>query len=203
MQLGMVGLGRMGANMARRLMKDGHECVVYDQNPEPGKQLESEGARCASSLQQFVQMLTPPRATWVMVPAGAPTEQSIFSIAELMDKGDTIIDGGNSYFKDDVSRCEKLSERGIHFVDVGTSGGVWGLERGYCLMIGGEDDVVKRLGPIFKMLAPGKGTIPLTPGREQSGTAELGYIHCGPVGSGHFREYDPQRHRIRHHAGLC
>ncbi|HEY9716926.1 MAG TPA: decarboxylating 6-phosphogluconate dehydrogenase [Trichormus sp.] len=187
MQLGMVGLGRMGSNMVRRLMRDGHECVVFDRAPEPGKELEKEGARCAKSLEEFISMLQPPRTAWVMVPAGAPTEQSIFSLADLMSKDDVVIDGGNSYFKDDVSRSERLSEKGIHFVDVGTSGGVWGLERGYCLMIGGEDHVVRRLDPIFKTLAPGMGDIDRTPGKEKAGgTSENGYIHCGPVGSGHF-----------------
>ncbi|HEY9777114.1 MAG TPA: decarboxylating 6-phosphogluconate dehydrogenase [Planktothrix sp.] len=187
MQLGMVGLGRMGANMVRRLTRDGHQCVVYDRNPDPGKELEKEGARAATSLEQLMQLLEPPRAIWIMVPAGNPTEQTVLELTKLMQSGDTIIDGGNSYFKDDVARSEQAATKGIHYVDVGTSGGVWGLERGYCLMIGGENEIVKRLDPIFKSLAPGLGTIERTPGRDKlGGTAESGYIHCGPVGSGHF-----------------
>lgn len=187
MQLGMVGLGRMGANMVRRLMAAGHECVVYDMNPEAGKQLESEGAKAASSLNQFVSLLTKPRASWVMVPAGAPTENSIHSLSTLMEQDDIIIDGGNSFYKDDVRRSKMLHEKGIHFVDAGTSGGIWGVDRGYCLMIGGEKDTVAHLGPIFKTLAPGIGDIPRTPGREKAqGTAEQGYLHCGPAGAGHF-----------------
>jgi 6-phosphogluconate dehydrogenase len=187
MQLGMVGLGRMGANMVRRLMRDGHQCVVYDRNPQPGKELEKEGAHAASSLEQLMQLLEPPRCVWIMVPAGDPTEQTVLELTKVMQPGDTIIDGGNSYFKDDVARSEQAAEKGIHYVDVGTSGGVWGLERGYCLMIGGEDKIITRLDPIFKSLAPGMGSIPRTPGQDQlGGTAESGYIHCGPVGSGHF-----------------
>jgi 6-phosphogluconate dehydrogenase len=187
MQLGMIGLGRMGANMVRRLMKAGHQCVVFDLNPANVKALAAEGATGAASLQDFVAKLTKPRAAWVMVPAGAPTEKTVMSLAELMEPGDTIIDGGNSYFKDDVARARKLQPRGIHYVDAGTSGGIWGAERGYCLMIGGPDEAVKRLDPIFKSLAPGRGSIPRTPGREKvGGTAEEGYIHCGPSGSGHF-----------------
>jgi len=187
MQLGMVGLGRMGANMTRRLLRNGHSLVVSDRSPEPVKQLASEGATGSASLEDFVGKLKPPRAAWVMVPAGAPTEQTVVNLAQRMQPGDTIIDGGNSYFKDDVRRANQLKGRGIHYVDVGTSGGVWGLERGYCMMIGGPREAVERLDPIFKTLAPGKGDIPRTPGREKlGGTAEDGYIHCGPSGSGHF-----------------
>ena len=187
MQLGMVGLGRMGANMTRRLLRGGHSLVVSDRSPEPVKQLASEGATGSASLEDFVGKLKPPRAAWVMVPAGAPTEQTVVNLAQHMQPGDTIIDGGNSYFKDDVRRANQLKGRRIHYVDVGTSGGVWGLERGYCMMIGGPREAVERLDPIFKTLAPGKGDIPRTPGREElGGTAEDGYIHCGPSGSGHF-----------------
>jgi len=187
MQLGMVGLGRMGANMTRRLLRGGHSLVVSDRSPEVVKQLAGEGATGSASLEDFVGKLKPPRAAWVMVPAGAPTEQTVVNLAQHMQPGDTIIDGGNSYFKDDVRRATQLKSRGIHYVDVGTSGGVWGLERGYCMMIGGPNEAVERLDPIFKTLAPGKGDIPRTPGREKLvGTAEEGYIHCGPSGSGHF-----------------
>ena len=187
MQLGMVGLGRMGANMVRRLMKDGHECVVFDLNPENVEQLEAEGAKGTTSLDDLVQKLSVPRAAWVMVPAGDPTEQTVMALAERFGKDDIIIDGGNSYFKDDLRRARRLAEKGIHYVDVGTSGGVWGAERGYCLMIGGENEAVERLGPVFKTLAPGAGEIERTPGRDKKrGTAEEGYLHCGPAGAGHF-----------------
>ena len=187
MQLGMVGLGRMGANMTRRLLRGGHSLVVSDRSPEAVKQLAGEGATGSASLEDFVGKLKPPRAAWVMVPAGGPTEQTVQNLAQHMQAGDTIIDGGNSYFKDDVRRATQLKSRGVHYVDVGTSGGVWGLERGYCMMIGGPEQAVKRLDLIFKTLAPGKGDIPRTPGREKlGGTAEEGYIHCGPSGSGHF-----------------
>lgn len=187
MQLGMIGLGRMGANMVRRLMKGGHECVVFDLNPDNVKQLVSAGATGASSLADFVKKLTKPRAAWVMVPAGNPTEKTVMDLAAHMESGDTIIDGGNSYFKDDIARSKTLKPKGIHYVDVGTSGGIWGFERGYCMMIGGPQETVKRLDPIFKTLAPGRGDIPRTPGREKaSGTAEDGYLYCGPSGSGHF-----------------
>ena len=187
MQLGMVGLGRMGANMTRRLMRGGHQLVVSDLSPEAVKQLGGEGAIGASSLEDLVTKLKPPRAVWIMVPAGVPTEQTVERLSQQMQAGDTIIDGGNSYFKDDVRRANQLKRRGIHYVDVGTSGGVWGLDRGYCMMIGGPKEAVQRLDPIFKTLAPGKGDIPRTPGREKlGGTAEEGYIHCGPSGSGHF-----------------
>ncbi len=187
MQLGMIGLGRMGANMVRRLMQGGHQCVVFDLNPDNVKRLASEGATGATSLDDFVGKLTTPRAAWVMVPAGSPTEQTVVALAERMDADDIIIDGGNSYFKDDVRRAGILKEQRVHYVDVGTSGGIWGVERGYCLMIGGETGAVKHLAPLFKTLAPGRGEIPRTPGRESmKGTAEDGYYHCGPPGAGHF-----------------
>src|ERR1700676_980119 len=187
MQLGMVGLGRMGANMTRRLMRGGHQLVVSDRTTNVVKQLAGEGAGGSSSLEDLVGKLKTPRAAWVMVPAGEPTEHTVQTLAELMQPGDAIIDGGNSYFKDDVRRAAQLKSKGIHYIDVGTSGGVWGLERGYCMMIGGPDEAVQRLDPIFKTLAPGVGNIPRTPGREKlGGTAEGGYIHCGPSGSGHF-----------------
>ncbi|MBZ5526001.1 MAG: decarboxylating 6-phosphogluconate dehydrogenase [Acidobacteriia bacterium] len=187
MQLGMVGLGRMGSNMVRRLMRGGHQCVVTDLNPQNVQEMAKEGAVGSSSLDDFVAKLTKPRAVWVMVPAGDPTEKTVMALAEKFEAGDTIIDGGNSYFKDDVRRSQKLKERGIHYIDVGTSGGVWGLERGYCMMMGGPKEAVERLDPIFSTLAPGMGTIPRTPGREKmGGTSELGYLYCGPSGAGHF-----------------
>ncbi len=187
MQLGMIGLGRMGANMVRRLLRGGHECVVVDRGAEKVKQLAGEGAIGATSFEDFVRSLRKPRVAWTMVPSGDATEQVLRDLAALMEPGDTLIDGGNSYFKDDVRRAKFLKEKGIHFVDVGTSGGVWGLERGYCLMIGGEAEVVKRLDAIFKTLAPGRGEIPRTPGRTKiESVAEEGYLHCGPVGAGHF-----------------
>ena len=187
MQLGMIGLGRMGANMTRRLMKAGHECVVFDRNREPVAALAREGAVGAETLDDFAARLAKPRAAWVMVPSGAATESTVHDLAARFEAGDTIVDGGNSYFKDDVRRAAALRPRGVHYVDAGTSGGVWGLERGYCLMIGGPDEAVRRLDPIFKALAPGRGDIPRTPGREtRPGTAEEGYIHCGPSGAGHF-----------------
>ena len=187
MQLGMVGLGRMGANMARRLIRGGHEIVGYASDPAGVKAIGSEGGTGTTTLDDFVRAIRPPRVAWVMVPAGAATEQVVTDLAKRMAPGDTIVDGGNSFFKDDVRRMKMVRQRQIHYVDVGTSGGVWGLERGYCLMIGGERDVVERLEPIFKTLAPGSGSIPRTPGREAvSGTAEQGYLHCGPSGAGHF-----------------
>ena len=186
MQLGMIGLGRMGANMVRRLIKGGHECVVFDMNPGNVAQLGKEGAAGSSSLDEFLSKLKPPRAVWLMVPA-AVVDQTLEQLASRMQKGDIVIDGGNSYYIDDIRRAKELQPRGIHYADVGTSGGVWGLERGYCLMIGGEPDIVKHLDPIFKTLAPGRGNIDRTPGREKvGGTAEDGYLHCGPVGGGHF-----------------
>src|SRR6202020_2018235 len=187
MQLGMVGLGRMGANMTRRLMRGGHQLVVSDLSPDSVKNLAGEGATGSSSLEDLIAKLTPPRAIWIMVPAGAATEQTVQKLASHLQSGDAIIDGGNSYFKDDVRRANELKGKGIHYIDVGTSGGVWGLERGYCMMIGGPDEAVQRLDPIFKTLAPGVGDIPRTPGREKlGGTAEQGYIHWGPSGPGPF-----------------
>ena len=187
MQLGMVGLGRMGANMTRRLVRGGHQLVVSDLSPNAVKQLAGEGATGSTSLDDLVSKLKAPRAAWVMVPAGGPTEQTVQALLRSMQAGDTIIDGGNSYYKDDVRRSHMCKEKGVHYVDVGTSGGVWGLERGYCMMIGGPTEAVQRLDPIFKTLAPGRGDIPRTPGREKlGGTAEDGYIHCGPSGAGHF-----------------
>lgn len=187
MQIGMVGLGRMGGNMVRRLMRGGHECVVFDLNINNVKQLAKEGARGATSLDEFVGKLNRPRAVWVMVPAGNPTEQTVMALSERIEAGDIIIDGGNSYYKDDVRRARVLNEKGIHYVDVGTSGGIWGVDRGYCLMIGGETEVVNHLSPIFKTLAPGRGEIPRTAGRENiESTAEDGYLYCGPNGAGHF-----------------
>jgi 6-phosphogluconate dehydrogenase len=187
MQLGMVGLGRMGGNMIRRLMRHGHEGVVFDLNPANVDALSAEGAAGAKTMEEFVRKLKKPRAAWVMVPAGDATENTVMKLAGLMEPGDTIIDGGNSYFKDDVRRAGILREKGVHYVDVGTSGGVWGIERGYCMMIGGPPEAVQRLDPIFKSLAPGNGAASPTPGREgRGGTAEEGYLHCGPSGSGHF-----------------
>jgi 6-phosphogluconate dehydrogenase len=187
MQIAMIGLGRMGGNMVRRLMRGGHQCVVFDRSADAVKQLAGEGAGGASSLAELVQKLDKPRAVWVMVPAGGPTEATVNELAAILEKGDTIIDGGNSYFKDDVRRATALREKGIHYVDVGTSGGIWGAERGYCLMIGGPKPAVDRLEPIFRTLAPGVGDVTRTPGREErGGTAEAGYLHCGPSGAGHF-----------------
>ena len=186
MQIGMVGLGRMGANMARRLLRGGHDCVVFDTSANAVEELVHEQATGAASLADLVKKLRKPRAVWLMVPAGV-VDQSIASLEPLLEAGDTIIDGGNSYYIDDIRRAKGLSERGIHYVDVGTSGGVWGLERGYCMMIGGGGEVVKSLDPIFRQLAPGVGDVPRTPGREKiESTAESGYLHCGPNGAGHF-----------------
>jgi 6-phosphogluconate dehydrogenase len=187
MQLGMIGLGRMGANMVRRLEKAGHKCVVYDRSPQVVQQLTADGATGSSSIDDFVNKLQKPRAIWLMVPA-AVVDSTIAELVPKLSKDDTLIDGGNSYYIDDIRRAKELSEKGIHYVDVGTSGGVWGLDRGYCEMIGGETAVVQRLDPIFKALAPGRGDeIPRTPGREKvKGTAEEGYLHCGPSGAGHF-----------------
>jgi 6-phosphogluconate dehydrogenase len=186
MQFGMIGLGRMGANMVRRLTRNGHKCVVYDRSAQAVEALSKEGATGASSLADLVKKLDKPRAICLMVPA-AFVDGSIDELVPLLDRDDTVIDGGNSHYHDDIARAKRLREKGLHYVDMGTSGGVWGLERGYCLMIGGEDEVVKRLDPIFSTLAPGKGEIPRTPGREKlGGTAENGYLHCGPAGAGHF-----------------
>jgi 6-phosphogluconate dehydrogenase len=187
MKIGMIGLGRMGANMARRLMRGGHQCVVFDMNPDNVKRLTGEGAEGAASLDELVAKLDTPRVAWVMVPAGDPTEQTVATLAERLQAKDIVIDGGNSNFKDDVRRARTLATQGIHYVDVGTSGGVWGLERGYCMMIGGPRPAVEHLDPIFKTLAPGRGDLPRTPGREPGrGTAEEGYLYCGPAGAGHF-----------------
>jgi 6-phosphogluconate dehydrogenase len=185
MQLGMIGLGRMGANLVRRLMRDGHHCVAYDVSADAVKALEADGAVGAESLADFVAKLEKPRNIWIMVPAGI-VEQTLSQLQPLLDEGDVIIDGGNSYYRDDITRANELKAFGIHYVDCGTSGGVWGLDRGYCLMIGGEDEVVKRLNPIFLTIAPGKGTAEPTPGLKAGGTAEQGYLHCGPNGAGHF-----------------
>ena len=186
MQLGMIGLGRMGANMVRRLMHAGHSCVVYDRSRDAVQGLAKDGAVGAASLDEFVAKLTPPRAVWLMVPA-AVVDASLKDLVPRMQKDDVLIDGGNSHYIDDIRRAKELQPKGLHYVDVGTSGGVWGLERGYCLMIGGEEAVVRRLDPIFKTLAPGRGEILRTPGREKAkGTAEEGYLHCGPNGAGHF-----------------
>ena len=186
MQLGMIGLGRMGANMVRRLLKNGHKCVVFDRSPKSVDNLVKEGAQGASSLADLVQKLEQPRAIWLMVPA-AVVDQTIGELSPLLEKGDTIIDGGNSYYVDDIERAKGLRSLGVHYVDVGTSGGIWGLDRGYCMMIGGETEIVRRLDPIFATLAPGPGEVPRTAGRDKlSGTAEQGYLHCGPNGAGHF-----------------
>ena len=187
MQLGMVGLGRMGGNMVRRLVEHGHECVVYDHSPQVVAELaKTKGVIAASSPEDLVSKLTPPRPIWLMIPAGY-VDQSIAQFVPHLKSGDILIDGGNSYYVDDIQRAKNLAPKQIHYVDVGTSGGVWGLERGYCMMIGGESEVVKRLDPLFKTLAPGIGSIARTPGREEAvGTSELGYLHCGPNGAGHF-----------------
>ena len=187
MQLGMVGLGKMGANMVRRLMAGGHSCVGFDVNTASVENLKNEGAQGAATLEELVAMLQPPRVIWCMVPAGDLTEKTVTALSGLLDEGDIIIDGGNSYFKDAVRRAKTLADKKIHFLDVGTSGGVWGVERGYCLMIGGSKQAVQLLDPIFKTLAPGKGDIAPTPRRANKiGTAEQGYLHCGPAGSGHY-----------------
>jgi len=186
MQLGMIGLGRMGANMVRRLMKGGHECVVFDRSQASVKQLAGEGATGAESLDDFVRKLKQPRAVWLMVPA-AVVDDTLVDLSGRLQRGDIVIDGGNSCYIDDIRRAKEIAQKGLHYVDTGTSGGIWGLERGYCLMVGGEPDVVQHLDPIFKTLAPGRGSIPRTPGREKvNGTAEEGYLHCGPSGAGHF-----------------
>src|SRR5215216_7332874 len=186
MQIGMIGLGRMGANMVRRLLRGGHECVVNDRNPEAVKDLVNEGATGSASLDAFIAKLKPPRAIWLMIPA-ALVDTMLHQLVEVVEAGDMIIDGGNSYYVDDIRRARELKAKGIHYVDVGTSGGVWGLERGYCQMIGGEKEVVTHLDPIFKTLAPGRDAVSPTPGRAaDAGTAAEGYLHCGPVGAGHF-----------------
>jgi 6-phosphogluconate dehydrogenase len=185
MQLGMIGLGRMGANLVRRLMRDGHRCVAYDRNIDMVKALAAEGADGASSLAEFVSKLEKPRAAWIMVPAGV-VGSTLDQLVPLLDADDVVIDGGNSYYRDDLTRSAALREKGIHYLDVGTSGGVWGLERGYCLMIGGDYDAVNRLDPIFRSIAPGLGTVEPTPGRSTADPASHGYLHCGPSGAGHF-----------------
>jgi 6-phosphogluconate dehydrogenase len=189
MRIGFIGLGRMGANMVRRLVRDGHEIVVYNRTPERSKEIEAEGegAKATFSIAELVERLEKPRAVWVMVPAGEITEHAIAELADLLSPGDTIIDGGNTRYHDDIRRAQELSARDLHYVDCGTSGGVFGLERGFCLMVGGEDEVVDRLAPIFTSLAPGVGTIERTPGRSgDPAPEELGWLHCGPAGAGHF-----------------
>jgi 6-phosphogluconate dehydrogenase len=186
MQLGMVGLGRMGANLVRRLMRDGHRCVAYDRTPATVGRLEGEGATGATTLEEFVAKLDKPRTAWLMLPA-AVVGPTLERLVPLLEPGDVVIDGGNSYYRDDIARAKQLAAKKIHYIDVGTSGGVFGLERGFCLMIGGETEAVERLGPIFKTLAPGRGSAEPTPGRtRQDGTAPDGYLHCGPNGAGHF-----------------
>jgi 6-phosphogluconate dehydrogenase len=186
MQIGIIGLGRMGGNIARRLMQHGHHCVVYDAKPDAIRALEKDGARGAKDLEDFVHNLLPPRVAWVMLPAGAITDGTVKQLGATMQAGDIVIDGGNSFYRDDIRRARALKEKGVRYVDVGTSGGVWGLERGYCMMIGGDSAAVQHLDPIFGALAPGEGDIAHTPGRAPGGTAERGYLHCGPVGAGHF-----------------
>jgi len=187
MRIAVIGLGRMGANISRRLMRGGHEVVAFDRNPDSVRELESEGAVTAGSLEEAAAKLEAPRIFWLMLPAGAPTEDTVAALRTIAEAGDVLIDGGNTFFKDDIRRSRECRDRGIHYVDVGTSGGVWGLDRGYCLMIGGDQPVVEMLDPIFDTLAPGYGTIPRTPGREGSDArAERGYIHAGPAGAGHF-----------------
>jgi 6-phosphogluconate dehydrogenase len=186
MQMGMIGLGRMGANMVRRLLKGGHQCVVFDMSPKAVAELVQEKAVGTASLAEFVKALEKPRAVWLMVPAGV-VDKTIADLLPHLERGDILIDGGNSYYVDDIRRAKELGPKGIHYVDVGTSGGVWGLERGYCMMVGGEPDIVRDLGPIFNTLAPGRGDIARTPGRDKvDGTAEQGWLHCGPNGAGHF-----------------
>jgi 6-phosphogluconate dehydrogenase len=187
MELGVVGLGRMGSNITRRLMRDGHECFVYDVNADAVKTLEGEGAKGAGGLEELVGAMTAPRAVWVMLPAGEITEKTVFDVAEHLEPGDAVIDGGNTYYRDDIRRADELSGRGIDYLDVGTSGGVFGLDRGFCLMIGGPDAAFERLEPVFATLAPGVEAAERTPGRKgEPGPAENGYLHCGPVGAGHF-----------------
>ena len=187
MQLGVIGLGRMGSNIVRRLMQAGHSCVVYDKQPAPAQALAAEGAVPAADLKDMVAKLAKPRAIWIMLPAGTITEGTVTALGEALEAGDTLIDGGNSFYKDDIRRSAMLAQKKVSYLDVGTSGGIWGFERGYCMMIGGEDDVVRHLDPIFESLAPGKGDIAPTPGRNGADTrVERGYMHCGPSGAGHF-----------------
>ena len=204
MQIGMVGLGRMGANMVRRLVRHGHRCVVFDRSEDAVKKLVGESVTGAISLVQLVSQLAQPRAVWVMLPAGEITEATITELGELLAAGDIIVDGGNAFYKDDVRRAKALKSRGIHYVDCGTSGGIWGLDRGYCLMIGGDKEAVDRLDPVFKSLAPGPGNIDVTPGRRGAGPAGGARLHAlRPERRRAFRQDDPQRHRVRNHAGLC
>ncbi|MBF8300523.1 MAG: 6-phosphogluconate dehydrogenase, partial [Acidobacteria bacterium] len=186
MQLGLIGLGRMGGNMARRLMAGGHEVVAWDRRAAAVQALERDGAGPARSLEDLVTRLTPPRAIWIMVPAGGPTEETVSALAQRLDRGDAIIDGGNTHFKDDIRRARELAAKGLQYVDVGTSGGVWGAERGYCLMVGGAPEAFARLTPLFRTLAPGQGTGPPTDGLRAGATARDGFLHCGPAGAGHF-----------------
>jgi 6-phosphogluconate dehydrogenase len=187
MQLGMIGLGRMGGNIVRRLIKHGHECVVFDRNPDAVRGLANEGATGAASLEAIVKSLKPPRAIWIMLPAGEITESTVMALSKVMERDDVLIDGGNSFWRDDIRRAAAIKGRGLHYIDVGTSGGIWGLERGYCMMIGGEKAVVNRLDPIFAALAPGIGDAPRTSHRDgHDARAEQGYIHAGPTGAGHF-----------------
>jgi 6-phosphogluconate dehydrogenase len=186
MQIAMVGLGRMGANMVRRLMRGGHDCVVYDRDQRIVAQRVGEGASGAASLEELARLLAPPRAAWIMVPSGEITDSAVMELSGSFSPGDVIIDGGNSHFKDDIRRAKALAQRGIHYLDAGTSGGVWGLERGYCLMVGGDPAAVERLEPLFSTLAPGAAGIAPSPGRTAGGSAELGWLHCGPSGAGHF-----------------
>ena len=187
MQLGMIGLGRMGGNIVRRLLRAGHDCVVWDRDPGPGNVLASAGAVAAQDVAGLVAALTPPRHVWIMLPAGEATESMIATLSALLSAGDTVIDGGNTFWKDDIRRAAALAERSLHYVDVGTSGGVWGLERGYCMMIGGEQSAVERLDPVFASLAPGVGDVTRTPGRDgRDARVERGYLHAGPTGAGHF-----------------
>jgi 6-phosphogluconate dehydrogenase len=185
MQLGMIGLGRMGSNLVRRLMRDGHRCVAYDVNADAVKTLQGEGAAGATSLEDFVTKLDKPRTAWLMLPAGV-VEPTLDRLVPLLEPGDTVVDGGNSYYRDDITRAKRLAPEKIYYLDCGVSGGIWGLERGYCLMIGGETEAVQRLDPIFKTIAPGKGSAEPTPSRTRAGTAPQGYLHCGPNGAGHF-----------------
>jgi 6-phosphogluconate dehydrogenase len=187
MQLGMIGLGRMGGNIVRRLMKNGHSCVVYDKSVDTVREFAGEGAKPSQNLADFVKQLSAPRVAWVMLPAGHITDETIVELSELLSADDIVIDGGNSFYQDDIRHAELLKPKGIHFVDVGTSGGIWGFERGYCMMVGGDKKVVDHLDPLLKTLAPGRGNIDRTPGREnRDPRAEEGYLHCGPVGAGHF-----------------
>ena len=187
MQLGMIGLGRMGSNMVRRLMRGGHTAVAYDRNPENVKLIAREGAAAAMSLDEFVAKLTTPKVVWLMLPAGQATEETVAALSERLSSGDVLIDGGNSHFKDDVRRSSSLKPKGISYLDIGTSGGVWGLERGYCIMVGGDKAAFQRVEPLLKTLAPGNAGVPATPGRRKgSGSAEEGYLYCGPSGAGHF-----------------